>query len=69
MSSTIIAVFINLLVTLLPLIGIDTNSEQLNTTIQTIVSLVTGVWIWIQRTRLKSVGVANSDVNALGLKK
>lgn len=70
-SSTIAAVILNILVTVLPWLGINIGSDQLTTTVQTLVAIGTGIWIWYQRTKLvsaKTVGVA-SDVNAAGFKK
>ena len=70
MSTTIIAVLVNLVITLLPLIGVEIGSEAMETTVQTITAIATGVWIWIQRTRLQEVPIGGeSDVNALGVKK
>ena len=62
MSTTIIAVFVNLVITFLPLMGIEIGSEAMETTVQTITAVVTGIWIWTQRTK-------QGDVNALGFKK
>ena len=59
MSTTIISSGAIILSQLLPLIGIDIGTEQLQTTIQTIIAIVAGVWIWIQR-------VKRGDVNAMG---
>ena len=60
MSTTILATIINLAVTLLPLIGITVDSTSLETTIQTLVALGTGIWIWYQR--VKSGGVSKLGV-------
>lgn len=69
MSTTILAVIINLLATLLPLIGVDIGSEQLETAVQTIVAVVTGIWIWYQRTTLQKAPGGRGDVAASGLMK
>ena len=69
MSSTIIAVWINLAVQLLPLIGVNVGPEELTSTVQVLVAVVSGIWIWYNRTLLKKVGKAESDVNLAGLKK
>ena len=61
MSTTIIAVIINLLSMLLPKIGVSVESQSLETTIQTLVAVVTGVWIWYKRVKV-------GDVNALGVR-
>ena len=62
MSQTIVSVIATLLVTLLPKVGVSVGSEELTTTIQTIVIVVSGIWIWIQRVRL-------GGVTALGMRK
>lgn len=62
MSTTIISVVVNLLSMLLPTIGVEVGSEELTQTIQVIVAVVTGVWIWIER-------VKKGGVNALGVRK
>jgi hypothetical protein len=49
MSNTIVAVILNLLATLLPLLGIQIGSDSLTTTIQTIVAIGTGLFIWYKR--------------------
>ncbi|MEK9208353.1 MAG: hypothetical protein AAB922_07740 [Patescibacteria group bacterium] len=49
MSTTISAVFIQLAVVLLPMMGIQVGSDQLTVVIQTITVIVTGLWIWFQR--------------------
>ena len=62
MSTTISAVIINLLSVILPLMGITVGSDALTTTIQTIIALGTGLWIWKER-------VKKGGVNILGAKK
>lgn len=62
MSTTISAVIINLLVMILPLIGVTVGSEQLTNAVQVIVAIATGVWIWYMR-------VQRGDVTPLGLRK
>jgi len=57
MSTTIISVFTLLLTQLLPLIGVQVGSDQLTATIQTLVAVATGVWIWVQRVKVGDVGV------------
>ena len=56
-STTIIAVIVNLLSMLLPTIGVDIGSEELTSSIQTLVAVGTGVWIWVQRVKLGGVNV------------
>lgn len=67
-STTIAAVIVNLLSMLLPLIGVQVGSDQLTSTIQTIVAILTGAWIWYQRTTLQKAPNSEGDVNALGAK-
>lgn len=62
MSTTISAVIINLLATVLPLLGVTVGTESLTTTLQTLVAIATGVWIWYQR-------VQRGDVNVAGVRK
>jgi hypothetical protein len=59
MSTTIIATIASILVTLLPHLGITVGSEQLTTTIQTVVVVISGIWIWYRR-------VAIGDISILG---
>ncbi len=61
-STTIAAVIINLLSVGLPLIGIRVESDALTTTVQTVIALVTGLWIWYQRVKV-------GDVTTLGRRK
>lgn len=63
MSQTIISTIIGLLAILLPKIGLEIGSDQLTTTITTIVAIVSFLWIWIRRV------TQNNDVNAVGIKK
>ncbi len=69
MSTTISAVILNLLVMLLPYLGITVGSDQLTNAVQTIVVIVTGAWIWYQRTKLQKAVAGNGDVTALGVRK
>jgi hypothetical protein len=61
MSTTIISVIINLLAMVLPLLGISVGTDQLTTTIQVLVAIGTGLWIWKER-------VKKGDVNIAGLR-
>lgn len=61
MSTTIIAVITNLLVTVLPLVGITIGGDAVQTTVQTVVAVATGLWIWGQR-------VQHDDINLFGIK-
>ena len=69
MSTTISAVILNLLATFLPLIGIEIGTEQLTTTMQVLVALGTGIWIWYQRTKLQVAPGGYGDVTASGKRK
>ena len=62
MSTTIAAVLVNFLAVLLPLIGITVGSDQLTTTIQVIIAIGTGLWIWMRR-------VQAGGVTTLGIRK
>lgn len=70
MTPQIIAVLINLVAQALPYIGVNIGTEELTQTVQTLVALGTGIWIWYERTQLTKVGNnAQSDVTLAGLKK
>lgn len=62
MSTTIIAVLLNLLATILPKIGINVGTEELTTTASVIVSVATGLWIWYRRVKI-------GDVSTMGVRK
>lgn len=62
MSQTYLAIFINLVVNILPKFGINIGNAELQTTIQTISALITGVWVLVRRYRA-------GDINALGVRK
>ena len=62
MSTTIIAVIINLLATVLPLLGVSIGTEALTTTVATLFAIGTAVWVWYQRVRV-------GDVNVAGIRK
>lgn len=62
MSTTIVAVIVNLLVMILPAIGVDVASDQLTNAIQVLVAIGTGAWIWYRRVKV-------GDVTAAGIKK
>ena len=48
-STTIASVIAQLLVIVLPMLGIQVGSDALTGTIQTIVLIGTGLWIWKER--------------------
>ena len=62
MSTTIVAVIINLLSTVLPWLGVSVGSDSLTVTVQTIVAIATGAWIWYRRAQV-------GDVSGLGVRK
>lgn len=62
MSKTIIAVFVNILATALPYLGLEIGNEELTTTVQTIVLIVSGVVIYFERFK-------RGDVSPLGVRK
>lgn len=62
MSKTIISVAVQLLALLLPVIGVTVGTEQLTSTIQTVVLIVTSLVIYISR-------INKGDVNPLGKRK
>lgn len=66
MSPTIVSLIVNFLVMVLPLIGLDVGSESLVTTIQTLVTLVTGIIIWVRHLNLKKQLLGADRVNFLG---
>lgn len=69
MSTQVIAVIINMLVMVLPFLGVNVGTVELTTTVQTIVALATGAWIWYQRTKLQEAPDGIGDVNFAGVKK
>lgn len=69
MSTTIIAVIINLLATVLPWLGISIAPADLTTTAQVIVAIGTGAYIWYQRSTNLRQSRSNSDVSVAGIRK
>ena len=61
-STTISAVFIQLAVVFLPMLGIQVGSDQLTITIQTITVIATSAWIWYRR-------VQTGDIKWFGARK
>lgn len=61
-STTYIAVIVNVLAQLLPKIGVSVGSDELTTTIQTIIALASGLWILWQRYQ-------RGDVSPLGVRR
>ncbi len=62
MSTTIIAVIVNLLAVILPQLGITIGSEALTNAITVVVTILTGLWIWTQR-------YMQGDINFAGIRK
>ncbi len=62
MSTTIVSVIVSLLAVILPKVGVNVGSEQLTSTIQTILVVASGLWIWVER-------VKRGDVSVLGMRK
>ncbi len=58
MSQTYIAILVNILATLLPKIGVTVGSEALTTTLQTLIVVISGVWVLIRRYKRGDVTVA-----------
>lgn len=50
-STTIIAVWVQLLAVFLPMFGIKLGSDQLTIAAQTIAVILSGLYIWIERVR------------------
>lgn len=62
MSQTVLSVAIALLATLLPKFGINIGNDALTTTITTIVTVASLLWIYVRRIQV-------GDVNAAGVRK
>lgn len=62
MSTTILAAFINILATVLPLMGVDIGSDALTTTVYTLVAIGSALYVWLHR-------AAKKDVDMLGRRK
>lgn len=62
MSKTVISSAVAILVSLLPLIGVNVGSEQLTEAVQTIIVVVSGVVIWFERVRKGDVSVVGKRV-------
>ncbi len=69
-STQIAAVLINLVVQLLPYIGVNLGTDDTTKLVQLLTAVATGAWIWYQRTYLKKVETqSQSDVTVAGVKK
>ncbi len=62
MSTTILAAFINILATVLPILGVNIGTDALTTTVQTLVAIGTAIYIWMHR-------ASKGDVDILGRRK
>ena len=69
MSTQVIAVIITLLANLLPMVGVNVGSEDLTKTAQVLITVISGLWIWYQRTTLQHAPMGQGDVNKLGFRK
>ena len=58
MSHTIVVVFVIIMAHVLPMIGLNIGSDQLTTTVQTIVDIGGGIYIWYRRVKVGDVTVA-----------
>lgn len=62
MSQIVLSSLVLILSQVLPMLGVEVGSEQLTNTIQTIIAIVAGLYIWYRRVR-------RGDVNAVGGRK
>lgn len=62
MSQTIAAVFVQLAVVLLPMVGVRVGDDALTSMVQTLTVIISGLWIWFRR-------VQNGDVSMMGVRK
>ena len=61
-STTITAVIFMVLAQVLPLIGVEFSSEALTTTVQVLIAVGGGLWIWYRK-------LTNSEITPLGFRK
>jgi hypothetical protein len=70
MSSTILAVVVNAVVALGVFLGVEVGTEQATATVQTLVAIGTGAWVWYQRRQLRRIGAGEeTDVTIGGLRR
>ena len=62
MSTQIFAVFVQLLVVILPVFGVIVGSSELTNAIQTITTVIVGLYIWYRRVQV-------GDIKWFGAKK
>ena len=63
MSTTISAVFLQLAVVFLPMVGVRVGSDDLIVAVQTITVVITGIYIWVQRVRKGDVNIFGGRTN------
>lgn len=61
-STEVRAIIVMILSQVLPLIGVEFSSEAINTTLQVIIGVGAGVWIWYRK-------VSKDQIDALGFRK
>ncbi len=69
MSQTYIAAVVGLLAVILPKFGITIGSEELTTTIQSIVVTITTIWTLVRRYQLGKEIQPGGDINVAGVRK
>ena len=57
MSTKVISAIVSILVMVLPLVGVSVGTEQLTSTIQTVVVIVSGLWVWYRTVTKENLGV------------
>lgn len=62
MSTKVIASIATLLVTFLPMFGIELGAEAITTTVQSVVVIGSAIWVWYRT-------VSKEDVSPLGMRK
>lgn len=55
MSTQIIAIFLQLLVVILPVFGVQVGSAELTNAIQTITTIIVGLFIWYKRVQVGDI--------------
>ena len=68
-STQFLAVIVSVLSVILPKIGVQIGDDELTKTIQTILAIVTGLWIAHQRTKLQKAPIGHGDVNLGGFRR
>lgn len=65
-SASIISLIVLVLANVLPKIGVNVGGEQLTSAIEVILTVVTGVIIWVRHVSLKKEALGSANVNAFG---